>query len=216
MAATLATVDERILAHARGSSDARDASIDSSGGNEKPQIRRVQFDCGYLSPFFVTDPERMEVALENAYILFHQRKITSKKDLLPLLEQIAKTGKPLLIIAEEVKGAALATLVVQKVSGFLNVAAVRTPGVGDQRKSWLHDVALLAGARQGLDTQLTNIQVSDLGRATKVTIDKNRTVIENGAILHQRCSSVPPRSHPVADSGQHGNRGYSSMQPTTV
>jgi len=219
MAAKLATADERILANARGSGDARDARITSSGASETPRIRRVQFDCGYLSPFFVTDPERMEVVLDNAYILFHQRKITSKKDLFPLLEQIAKTGKPLLIVAENVEGAALATLVVQKVSGFLNVAAVRTPYVGDQRKSWLHDVALLAGARpimEGLDIQLTDLQVSDLGHATKVTIDKNRTVIESKAIHHQLCTSVPLKSSPVADSSQHGDRQYSSTQPTTV
>ncbi|MGA2870844.1 MAG: hypothetical protein ABSF34_16995 [Verrucomicrobiota bacterium] len=94
--------------------------------------------------------------------------------------------------------------------------AVRTPALGDQRKRWLHDVALLAGARQGLDTQLKNIQISDLGHATKVTIDKNSTVIENGTILHQLCSPVQPRSHPLADSSQHGNRHYSSTQPTTV
>jgi chaperonin GroEL (HSP60 family) len=216
MAATLATAAERTLAYARGSGDARDASIACSGANEKPQIGEVQFDCGYLSPFFVTDPERMEVAFDNAFVLFQQGKIASKKDLFPLLDQIAKTGKPLLIIAEDVEGAALATLVVQKVSGFLNVAAVRTPALGDQRKRWLHDVALLAGARQGLDTQLKNIQISDLGHATKVTIDKNSTVIENGTILHQLCSPVQPRSHPLADSSQHGNRHYSSTQPTTV
>jgi chaperonin GroEL (HSP60 family) len=216
MAAKLATVNERTLAYARGSGDARGASIASSGANEKPQIGRVQFDCGYLSPFFVTDPERMEVAFDNAFVLFQQGKITSKKDLFPLLDQIAKTGKPLLIIAEDVEGAALATLVVQKVSGFLNVAAVRTPGMEDERKRWLHDVALLAGARQGLDTQLKNIQISDLGHATKVTIDKNRTVIENGAMLHQLCSPLPPKSYPMTDSSQHGNGPYSSTQPTTV
>ena len=216
MAAKLATVDEHILAYAEGSGSVPHGSISSSSANEKPQAGGMQFDCGYLSPFFATDPSRMEVAFENVYILVYRGKISSKKDLLPLLEQFTNNGKPLLIIAEDVEGAALATLVVQKVSGFLNVAAVRTPALGDQRKRWLHDVALLAGARQGLDTQLKNIQISDLGHATKVTIDKNSTVIENGTILHQLCSPVQPRSHPLADSSQHGNRHYSSTQPTTV
>jgi chaperonin GroEL len=196
MAAKLATVDERILAHAHGSGDARDASIASSGVNEEPQIGRLQFDRGYLSPFFVTDPERMEVAFDNAFVLFQQGKINSNKDLFPLLDQIAKTGKPLLIIAEDVEGAGLAILVVQKVIGLLSVAPVRTPGMGDERKRWLHEVAVLAGARQCLETQLEDIRVSDLGHATRVTIDKNRTVIENGAILHQLCSPLPPKSYP--------------------
>jgi chaperonin GroEL len=184
MAAKLATLNEHVLAYAEGS-QGPDGSITSSRANKKPQAGGMQFDCGYLSPFFVTDPERMEVALENAYILFHQGKITSRKDLLPLLEQITKTGKPLLIIAGDVEGAALATLVVKKVSGLLQVAAVSAPVLGHQRKSWWHDIALLTGARpimEGLDTQMKDIQISDLGQAKKIIIDKNRTVIESGTI----------------------------------
>lgn len=207
MAAKLATVDEHILACARGSGDIRAASIASSGANEKPQVRGMQFDCGYLSPFFITDPERMEVVFENVYILVYPGKISSKKDLLPLLEQIKKNSKPLLIMAEDVEGEALATLVVKKLNGSLQVAAVSAQGLGDQRKSWLQDIALLIGGKaiiEGLDTQLKNIQLSDLGQAKKVTIDKNRTVIESAAIYHQLCSSVPLKSSPVADSSQHG------------
>jgi chaperonin GroEL len=179
----------------------------------------MHFDCGYISPFFITDPERMEVAFENVYILVYPGKISSKKDLLPLLEQITGKSKPLLIIADDVEGEALATLVVNKLSGFLKVAAVSAPGLSDQRKSWLQDIALLTGGKalmEGLDIQLKNIQISDLGQAKKVTIGKNRTVIEGRAILHQLCSPVPPKSYPVTDSSQHGNREYSSTQPTTV
>ena len=190
MAAKLATVDEHILAHARGSGDIRDAAVASSGANERLRDRVLQFDCGYLSPFFITDPERMEVAFENAYILLYPGKISSKKDLLPLLEQITKNSKPLLIIAEDVEGEALATLVVNKLSGFLKVAAVSAPGLGDQRKGWLQDIARLTGGKaimDGLNTQLKSIKISDLGQAKKVVVDKNRTVIESTAIYHQPC-----------------------------
>jgi chaperonin GroEL (HSP60 family) len=219
MAAKLATVDEHILADARGSGDIRDAAFASSGANERLRDRVLQFDCGYLSPFFITDPERMEVAFENAYILVYPGKISSKKDLLPLLEQIMKNSKPLLIIAEDVEGEALATLVVNKLSGFLKVAAVRAPGLGDQRKSWLQEIALLTGGKvimEGLETQLKNIQISDLGLAKKVVIGKNRTVIESRATYQQLCSSVPPKSYPVADSSQYGKREYSSTHQSTV
>jgi chaperonin GroEL (HSP60 family) len=211
MAAKLAKV-EHILAYAEGSGSIPHGSISSSSANEKPQAGEMQFDCGYLSPFFITDPERMEVAFENVYILVYPGKISSKKDLLPLLEQITKDSKPLLIIAEDVEGEALATLVVSKLSGFLRVAAVSAPGLGDQRKSWLQDIAQLTGGKaimEGLDTQLKNIQISDLGQAKKVTIDKNRTVIESAAIYNQLCTSVLLKSSPVADSGQHGKREYS-------
>ena len=219
MAAKLATVDEHILAHVRGSGDIRDAAVASSGANERLRDRVLQLDYGYLSPFFITDPERMEVTFENAYVLLYPGKISSKKDLLPLLEQITKNSKPLLIIAEDVEGEALATLVVNKLSGFLKVAAVSVQGLGDQRKSWLRDIAQLTGGKavmEGLDTQLKNIQISDLGLAKKVVIDKNRTVIESTAVYHQLCSSVPPKNYPVADSSRHGNRKCSSTQPTTV
>jgi chaperonin GroEL len=219
MAAKLATVDEHILAHARGSGDIRDAAVASFGASERLQDRVLQLDYGYLTPFFITDPERMEVAFENAYILLYPGKISSRKDLLPLLEQITKSSKSLLIIAEDVEGEALATLVVNKLSGSLKVAAVSVRGLGDQRKSWLRDIALLTGGKavmEGLDTQLKNIQISDLGLAKKVVVDKNRTVIESTAVYHQLCSSVRPKNYLVADSSQHGNREYSSTQPTTV
>jgi chaperonin GroEL (HSP60 family) len=219
MAAKLATVDEHILADARGSGDIWDVAFASSGANERLRDRVLQFDCGYLSPFFITDPERMEVAFENAYILVYPGKINSKKDLLPLLEQITKIRKPLLIIADDVEGEALAALVVNKLSGLLKVAAVSAPGLGDQCKSWLQDIALLTGGKavmESLNIQLKNIQVSDLGQAKKVVIDKNRTVIEAAAIYHQLCSSVSLKSSPVADSGQHGKREYSQTQQTTI
>ncbi len=219
MAAKLPTSDEHILAYAERSIAIPDGRVSSSRANEQPSLGAMRFDCGYISPFFVTDPERMEVAFENVYILVYPGKISSKKELLPLLDQIKKNGKPLLIIAEDIEGEALATLVVNKVSGFLKVAAVSAPGLSDQRKSWLQDIALLTGGQalmEVLDVQLKNIQISDLGRAKKVIIDKNRTVIESRAILHQVCSPAPPKSYPEADSSQHGNREYSSTQPTNI
>jgi chaperonin GroEL len=147
-------------------------------------VEGMQFDRGYLSPYFVTDAERMEVSLENALILIHEKKISSMKDLLPLLEQIAKMGKPLLIIAEDVEGEALATLVVNKLRGTLNVAAVKAPGFGDRRKAMLEDVATLTGGKvisEDLGIKLENVQISDLGRAKKITIDKDNTTIVEGA-----------------------------------
>ena len=146
-------------------------------------VEGMQFDRGYLSPYFVTDPERMEAALENAYILIHEKKISSMKDLLPLLEQIAKSGKPLLIIAEDVEGEALATLVVNKLRGTLQVAAVKAPGFGDRRKAMLDDIAILTGGRsitEDLGIKLENVQVSDLGQAKRITIDKDNTTIIEG------------------------------------
>jgi chaperonin GroEL len=219
MAAKLATVGEHILAYAEGSGAIPYGGISSSRADEQPQPGWMQFDCGYLSPFFITDPERMEVAFENVYILVYPGKISSKQDLLPLLEQITKNSKPLLIIAEDVEGEALATLVVKKVSGFLQVAAVSAPGLSDQRKSWWHDLVLLTGGEaimQGLDTQLKNIQISDLGQASKVTIGKNRMVIESRAKYHQLCASVPLKRSPVADSIQNTKREYPSTHQTTV
>jgi chaperonin GroEL len=146
-------------------------------------VEGMQFDRGYLSPYFVTDPERMEAALENAYILIHEKKISSMKDLLPLLEQIAKGGKPLVIIAEDVEGEALATLVVNKLRGTLQVAAVKAPGFGDRRKAMLEDIAVLTGGKaitEDLGIKLENVQVSDLGHAKKITIDKDNTTIVEG------------------------------------
>jgi|KBSSwiStaDraftv2_1062776.scaffolds.fasta_scaffold05880_12 chaperonin GroEL len=147
-------------------------------------VEGMQFDRGYLSPYFVTDAERMEASLENALILIHEKKISSMKDLLPLLEQIAKMGKPLLIIAEDVEGEALATLVVNKLRGTLNVAAVKAPGFGDRRKAMLEDIATLTGGKtisEDLGIKLESVQVADLGRAKKVTIDKDNTTIVEGA-----------------------------------
>jgi chaperonin GroEL len=150
-------------------------------------VEGMQFDRGYLSPYFVTDPERMEAILENAYILIHEKKISSMKDLLPLLEQIAKSGKPLVIIAEDVEGEALATLVVNKLRGTLHVAAVKAPGFGDRRKAMLQDIAILTGGKaitEDLGIKLENVQVADLGQAKKVTIDKDNTTIVEGKGKH--------------------------------
>ena len=150
-------------------------------------VEGMQFDRGYLSPYFVTDPERMEVALENAYILIHEKKISSMKDLLPLLEQIAKSGKPLLIIAEDVEGEALATLVVNKLRGTLQVAAVKAPGFGDRRKAMLQDIAILTGGKaitEDLGIKLENVQIGDLGQAKKITIDKDNTTVVEGKGKH--------------------------------
>ena len=147
-------------------------------------VEGMQFDRGYLSPYFVTDPERMEAVLENAFILLHEKKISSMKELLPLLEQIAKSGKPFLIVAEEVEGEALATLVVNKLRGTLNGVAVKAPGFGDRRKAMLEDIAVLTGAKvisEDLGIKLENVQLADLGRAKKITVDKDNTTIVEGA-----------------------------------
>ena len=150
-------------------------------------VEGMQFDRGYLSPYFVTDPERMEVVLENPYILIHEKKISSMKDLLPLLEQIAKGGRPLVIIAEDVEGEALATLVVNKLRGTLQVAAVKAPGFGDRRKAMLQDIAILTGGKaitEDLGIKLENVQMADLGQAKKITIDKDNTTIVEGKGKH--------------------------------
>src|SRR5208283_136847 len=147
-------------------------------------VEGMQFDRGYLSPYFITDPERMECDLENALILIHEKKISSMKDLLPLLEQIAKLSKPLLIIAEDVEGEALATLVVNKLRGTLQCAAVKAPGFGDRRKAMLEDIATLTGGKaitEDLGIKLENVKVEDLGKAKKVTIDKDNSTIIEGA-----------------------------------
>jgi chaperonin GroEL len=146
-------------------------------------VEGMQFDRGYLSPYFITDPERMECVVEDVYILIHEKKISSMKDLLPLLEQIAKMGKPLLIIAEEVEGEALATLVVNKLRGTLQCTAVKAPGFGDRRKAMLEDIAILTGGKaitEDLGIKLENVKPEDLGRAKKVTIDKDNTTIIEG------------------------------------
>ncbi len=147
-------------------------------------VEGMQFDRGYLSPYFVTDAERMECVLEDVRILIHEKKISSMKDLLPLLEQIAKMGKPLLIVAEDIEGEALATLVVNKIRGTLQCAAVKAPGFGDRRKAMLEDIAVLTGGKavtEDLGIKLENVKVEDLGRAKKVTIDKDNTTIIEGA-----------------------------------
>ncbi|HEY0173048.1 MAG TPA: chaperonin GroEL, partial [Pyrinomonadaceae bacterium] len=147
-------------------------------------VEGMQFDRGYLSPYFVTDPERMESVLDNPLILIHEKKISSMKDLLPLLEQIAKLGKPLLIIAEDVEGEALATLVVNKLRGTLNVGAVKAPGFGDRRKAMLEDIAILTGGKvisEDLGIKLENVKLEDLGRAKKITVDKDNTTIVEGS-----------------------------------
>ena len=147
-------------------------------------VEGMQFDRGYLSPYFVTDPERMECVLEDVYILIHEKKISSMKDLLPLLEQMAKMSKPLLIIAEDVEGEALATLVVNKLRGTLQCAAVKAPGFGDRRKAMLEDIAILTGGKaitEDLGIKLENVEIEELGKAKKVTIDKDNTTIVAGA-----------------------------------
>ena len=146
-------------------------------------VEGMQFDKGYVSPYFVTNPESMEAVLENAYILIHEKKISSLKDLLPILEKVAKASRPLLIIAEDVEGEALATLVVNKLRGTLQVAAVKAPGFGDRRKAMLEDIAVLTGGRcltEDLGIKLENITLDDLGRAKRVTIDKETTTIVEG------------------------------------
>jgi chaperonin GroEL len=147
-------------------------------------VEGMQFDRGYLSPYFVTDPDRMECVLEDAYLLIHEKKISNMKDLLPILEQIAKTGKPFILIAEDVDGEALATLVVNKIRGTLHCAAVKAPGFGDRRKAMLEDLSILSGGRviaEELGIKLENISLNDLGKAKRIVIDKDNTTIIDGA-----------------------------------
>ena len=147
-------------------------------------VEGMQFDKGYLSPYFVTNAESMEAVLEDAYVLIHEKKITALNDLLPLLQTVAKSGKPLLIIAEEVEGEALAALVVNKIRGVLNVCAVKAPGFGDRRKAILEDIAILTGGRcltEDLGIKLENVTISDLGKAKRITIDKENTTIVEGS-----------------------------------
>lgn len=152
-------------------------------------VEGMQFDRGYVSPYFITDPERMECILEDAFILIHDKKISSMKDLLPILEQIAKMGKPLLIIAEEIEGEALATLVVNKLRGTLQVCAVKAPGFGDRRKAMLEDIAILTGGTvisEDIGLKLENVKINDLGKARKITVDKENTTIVEGSGDHAK------------------------------
>ncbi len=147
-------------------------------------VEGMQFDRGYISPYFVTNAERMESSLEDAFLLIHEKKISAMKDLLPILEQVAKMGKPLVIIAEDVEGEALATLVVNKLRGTLNIAAVKAPGFGDRRKAMLEDIAILTGGQvisEEVGVKLENVKLTDLGRSKRVTIDKDNTTIVEGA-----------------------------------
>src|SRR5262249_7861916 len=160
-------------------------------------VEGMQFDRGYLSPYFVTDPERMEASLDDPMILLHEKKISNMKDLLPLLEQIARQGRPLLIVAEEVEGEALATLVVNKLRGTLACAAVKAPGFGDRRKAMLQDMAILTGGQviaEELGLKLENVTLKDLGRAKRVVIDKDNTTIIDGAgtrkDIEGRCNEI--------------------------
>ncbi len=151
---------------------------------ELDTVEGMQFDRGYLSPYFITDPDRMEVVLEDPYILIHEKKISNMKDLLPVLEQIARSGKPLLVIAEEVEGEALATLVVNKLRGTLNACAVKAPGFGDRRKAMLEDIGILTGGRPIMEEtgiKLEGVKLDDLGKAKRITVDKDNTTIVDGA-----------------------------------
>src|SRR6202034_1812216 len=151
---------------------------------ELQTVDGMQFDRGYLSPYFISDPDRMECVLEDPYILIHEKKISNMKDLLPLLEQIARSGKPLLVIAEEVEGEALATLVVNKLRGTLNACAVKAPGFGDRRKAMLDDIATITGGKSIMEEtgiKLEGVKLEDLGRAKRITIDKDNTTIVDGA-----------------------------------
>ena len=151
---------------------------------ELQTVEGMQFDRGYLSPYFVTDPERMECVFEDPYILVHEKKISSMKDVLPVLEQIARAGKPLLLISEEVEGEALATFVVNKLRGSLHVCAVKAPGFGDRRKSMLEDISILTGGTPILEEtglKLEGVQLGDLGRAKRVVVNKDNTTIVDGA-----------------------------------
>ncbi len=147
-------------------------------------VEGMQFDRGYISPYFITDPDRMEAVIDDGYILIHDKKISSMKDLLPILEQIAKMGKPLIIVAEDVEGEALATLVINKLRGTLQVCAVKAPGFGDRRKAMLEDIAILTGGQviaEEVGLKLENVKITDLGRARKITVDKENTTIVEGA-----------------------------------
>ena len=171
-------------------------------------VEGMQFDRGYLSPYFVTDPERMEASLEEPLILLHEKKISNMKDLLPLLEQVARQGKPLLIVAEDIEGEALATLVVNKIRGTLNVASVKAPGFGDRRKAMLQDMAILTGGQviaEELGLKLENVTLKDLGKAKKVVIDKDNTTIIDGA---GKKSDIEGRCHEIRNQIEDTTSDY--------
>ncbi len=160
-------------------------------------VEGMQFDRGYLSPYFVTDPDRMECVYEDVYLLINEKKISAMKDLLPLLEQVARSGKPLLIVAEDVEGEALATLVVNKIRGTLQCVAVKAPGFGDRRKAMLEDVAILTGGRviaEELGMKLENVTLTDLGRCKRLVVDKDNTTLIDGAGKKARSSRSAWRS----------------------
>lgn len=214
MNARLATADDNILAGTARAGTNHDQATKLHDPLAQPREGAIQFESGYLSPHFVNHPERMEVAFENVYILIHEGKISSKKDLLPLLAQIAKSGKPLLIIAEDVGSEVLSTLVVSKLRGPLQVAAVSAPGIGDQRKSMLQDIARLTGGKaigEGIGLQMKNIQISDLGQASRISIDKNNTVVEYRARNNNSAFSLQPPLQNVgfeSCGGRHSTAGH--------
>src|SRR4030042_129152 len=180
-------------------------------------VEGMQFDRGYLSPYFVTDPERMEVTLEDPYILIHEKKISNMKDLLPLLEQIARSGKPLLIVAEEIEGEALATLVVNQLRGTLHCCAVKAPGFGDRRKAMLEDIGVLTGGKaiaEEMGVKLEAVQLTDLGRAKRVVIDKDNTTIIDGA---GKKADIEGRGKQIRARGEEGLQpgGQGSGRPET-
>ena len=164
-------------------------------------VEGMQFDKGYLSPYFINQPATMECALDDAYILLHEKKISNLRDLLPLLEQVIQKGKPLLIIAEDIEGEALATLVVNKLRGILNICAVKAPGFGDRRKAMMGDIATLTGGTlisEDLGKKLENVTLAELGRAKKLTIDKDNTTIVKGGGNHGRRPEAD-RANPQVD-----------------
>jgi chaperonin GroEL len=174
-------------------------------------VEGMQFDRGYLSPYFVTDPERMEAVLENAKILIYEKKISSMKDLLPILEQVARQGKPLLIIAEDVEGEALATLVVNKLRGTLNVAAVKAPGFGDRRKAMLEDIAILSGGRlisEDIGIKLENVKWEDLGDAKRIAIDKDNTTLVTDTDEQARKEAIAGRVKQIRRSMEDTTSDY--------
>ncbi|TMQ10527.1 MAG: chaperonin GroEL, partial [Deltaproteobacteria bacterium] len=168
----------------KGKEDIAQVGTISANGDTDDVVEGMQFDRGYLSAYFVTDTERMEAVLTDAYVLIHEKKISNMKELLPVLEQVAKAGKPLLIVAEDVDGEALATLVVNKLRGTLHICAVKAPGFGDRRKEMLKDLAVLTGGQavtEDLGLKLENLTLADLGQAKRITVDKDNTTVVDGA-----------------------------------